>query len=564
MNWTRNAVLPGRVTFAKLFELSPARAFDLAAVLLCLVAWLTASKVTSGLTWPCENDLFRDLSAAQSILDGQGGVDPSYLGERRWYNPLVPALVAFTSQLFNTPLHEAYARFGAELNLFAPAAFYALVSVLFNRGAALASLMGFLFLGPRRWPSWLHATYSPWLWPCNFAQGLFYLSVLVWVWALRRQSRLLAAASGAAMGLTVLAHAAPALLLLGVIAVTLVAECVPSRATFPRRSSLLAFLAIAGLTAIAVGWPFLREWLLGPRVLQNPVPLTWLAGELTLQNWRQPLAQLGSLRAVLSFVGVAALLAAVRQAGTLCGHSVRAVLGWGLFACLGLAYGYAAQRLPLPPLLPSWHFFFYLQALQSVFFGLGVVALASLVESRLASLSHGLTGDPSRRQWQYLATAAAILAAFLLTKYRGYAQRADLVANRAQAITFAASPVTELYAWLLENTQPSDVVLAEGPANFQGVFPAGRKLVALPDLFSNPFVDVERRAADANALYAKLKAGEAQGFHALAEQYRIQYVVLEANKRATRGQRRLLTRVLRSKDREQGLDVYRIADRASP
>ncbi|HEY0466331.1 MAG TPA: hypothetical protein VGC79_19105, partial [Polyangiaceae bacterium] len=295
------------------------------------------------LTWPCENDLYRDLGAAQSILDGQGGVDPSYLGERRWYNPLVPALIALASRVWHTPLHEAYTRFGTGLNLLAPLAFYAMVRVLFNRGVALASLLSFLFFGPLHWPSWLHATYSPWLWPCNFAQGLFYLAILAWVWAARTRKLALAPLVGAAIGLTLLAHAAPALLLVGILGVAFLAEFLPSGATFAHRSALLTFFAVLGLTTIIVGWPFLREWLSRPRSVQNPAPLTWVAGELTLRSWRQPVERLIGLRGALALAGAATLIATFRTGSQVCRHTARAVLAWGLVASLGLGYGYAAQ-----------------------------------------------------------------------------------------------------------------------------------------------------------------------------------------------------------------------------
>lgn len=534
-------------------------AFDLAALLLCFAVWLTAWGKMHDLTWPCENDLYRDLGAAQSILDGEGGVDPSYLGERRWYNPLVPALVAFASRVWHTPLHEAYTRFGTGLNLLAPLAFYAMVRVLFNRGVALLSLLSFLFLGPLHWPSWLHATYSPWLWSCNFAQGLLYLAVLAWVWAARRRKLVYAPLVGAAIGLTLLAHAAPALLLVGVLSVAFVAELLPSGATFARRSELLTFFAVVALSTLIVGWPFLREWLSRPRSVQNPVPLTWVAGELTLESWRQPVARLVGLRGALAFAGAATLIATWGTRRRVSRHTTRAVLAWGLVAGLGLGYGYAAQLITLPPFLPSWHFFFYLQALQSVLFGVGVAALVGrLLDGRFKVLLTALTARPSERQWQYLALAAALLSSFVLIKYSRYAERADLVDNRKESLHFAADPATQIYDWLLHHTVPSDVVLAVDPVLFYGVQPAGRKVVALPQLFSNPFIALKPRADDSMRLFADLEAGHDADFRALARKYAVRYVVLAAEKPVTAGHQRLLRRVFASDDRKRGWDIYAI------
>jgi hypothetical protein len=558
---TRNAGAPAdKVRGLNPSKLGTSWAFDVAALALCLAVWLTASDKMHDLTWPCENDLYRDLGAAQSILDGNGGIDPSYLGERRWYNPLVPALVAFASRAQHTPLHEAYTRFGTELNLLAPLAFYAMVRVLFNRGVALSSLLSFLFLGPLHWPSWLHATYSPWLWPCNFAQGLFYLAILAWVWAARSRNLALAPLVGAAIGLTLLAHAAPAFLLVGVLGVAFVTEFLPSGATFGRRTALLTFFALIGLTAVVVGWPFLREWLSRPRSVQNPTPLTWVAGELTFESWRKPVARLIGLRGGLALVGIATLIATWRTGSRACRHTARALLGWGIIASLGLGYGYAAQRITLPPFMPSWHFFFYLQALQSVLFGVGVAALAGVVEGRFKVLGAVLKEGPSERQLQYLALAAALLSIFVFTQYSRYAERVDLVDNRKASLGYAADPATKTYAWLVRYTVPSDVVLAEGNALFYGVQPAGRKLVALPDLFSNPFVALKPRADDSARLFADLEAGEESDFRALASKYEVHYVVLAAGKPVTHGHKRLLRRVFKSDDRENGWDIYTIRD----
>jgi len=535
--------------------------FDLAALLLCVAVYLTAWAKMHDLTWPCENDLYRDLGAAQSILDGQGGIDPSYLGERRWYNPLVPGLIAFASRVWHTPLHEAYTRFGTTLNLIAPLAFYAMVRALFNPGVALLSLLSFLFFGALHWPSWLHATYSPWLWPCNFAQGLFYLAVLAWVWAARGRKLAFAPLVGALIGLTSLAHAAPALLLAGILGIAFVAEFLPSGATVGERKARLMFFALIALSSIVVGWPFLREWLSHPRRVQNPAPLTWVAGELRLDTWRQAAERLTGLRGILALVGASTLLATWGAKNQLPRHTARVVLGWGLVAGLGLGYGYAAQLMPLPPFLPSWHFFFYLQALQSVLFGVGVAALVGrVVDARFKVLVATLGERPGKRQWQHLSLAGALLSAFVLLTYSRYEGRADLVDNRRASLDYGASPSIEVYHWLLQHTVPADVVLAQDPVRFYGVQPAGRKLVALPPLFSNPFVALEPRREDSLRMYADLESGDESEFRTLAHKYEVHYVVLEAAKPVTVSHEHLLRRVFESEDRQRGWDIYAIRD----
>ena len=64
------------------------------AGLLVAIAWAVARPAVAGLSWPVEVDLFRDMAAAQTILNGQWGADLGYIGEPAWYNPLLPTFMA--------------------------------------------------------------------------------------------------------------------------------------------------------------------------------------------------------------------------------------------------------------------------------------------------------------------------------------------------------------------------------------------------------------------------------------------------------------------------------------
>ncbi|HEY0467622.1 MAG TPA: hypothetical protein VGC79_25655, partial [Polyangiaceae bacterium] len=185
---------------------------------------------------------------------------------------------------------------------------------------------------------------------------------------------------------------------------------------------------------------------------------------------------------------------------------------------------------------------------------------ARFLNGRFKVLVNVLTERPTPRQWQYLARAAALLCAVVFTKYSRYAERADLVDNRKASLSYAADPATKTYDWLLRHTAPSDVVLAEGTVLFYGVQPAGRKLVALPNLFSNPFVALKPRVDDSTRLFADLEADDESDFRALARKYEVHYVVLAAEKPVTAGHTRLLRRVFESDDRERGWDIYTIRD----
>src|SRR5262249_29499885 len=102
---------------------------------------------------------------------------------------------------------------GPWLNLLGPILFYVLGVRLFGRRAALGALALYLFFMVGNEHSWAMATYSPWLFAGNFSQGLFFASALVEQWAAEDPTLLRAVLAGACIGLTFLAHTAPALIL---------------------------------------------------------------------------------------------------------------------------------------------------------------------------------------------------------------------------------------------------------------------------------------------------------------------------------------------------------------
>lgn len=532
-------------------------AFDAIAALLCFVAWFTAFRATHDLEWPCESDLYRDLGAAQSFLDGNFGADPAYLGERGWYPPLVPTLVGLVSRVSAEPLHQTYTTGGLYLNLLAPIAFYALMAWLFGRRASLVTLTGFLFLGQLDWMSWLHATYSPWLWACNFAQALFYLAALGLAVAVRTRRVSAAVAAGTGIGLAGLAHVAPALLLGGMAVVLVLRELVAVRFRRPEALAYWRTLALMGFVAALVAAPF--WWSLLVRYgfqVKNAPPLTWLAGELRLEAFGAFAARYVSVRGLFAFAGVIALFWPARDAR---GRIAKwALLAWGTLSAAGLGYGFLQQRVALPPLMPSWHFLFYFQAFESAAFGVGVVGVARLGARAFAALRKW---DPSRltplaRRCQEVALAGLLI--FVLSRFTLYTERPDLTANRRDSLALAKQPFREFYGWLLENTQPDDVVLTEAWVGFFAGA-AGRKVVVLPDLFSNPYVRQAQRARHASTMLGELTGQPRKELAKLARKYRVRYVALRADQYEHVHRLGTLRRLHAATDRREGFDVYALA-----
>lgn len=529
---------------------------DLMAAVLCLVAWWIAWQQTRDLVWPCESDHMRDMGAAQSILDGQGGADPAYLAERWWYNPLVPAVVGIASRAANMPVSEGYARLGTHLNLIAPLGFYGMMAVLFSRRAALAGLAGFLFLGPIHRVSWLHATYSPWLWPCNFSQGLFYLAILLLIVAYRRGTPLTWIAAGLLVGLTMLAHTAPGVLLAMAMLVLLCGELRSWRFAPRAAARAIALTIVVTVVALATASPFWMDVFVHlRRGVRNPAPMEWLAGELALENLPHLVRWHTSTRGVFALIGLIHVLAGARRH---CRYARRLVLTWTLGSLLLLIYGFVSQRIKLSMFLPSWHFYFYLHALESVLFGVGIAAVARGIVRR----AHPKLPSLSARTLELGASVAAMGALLILcaARYGKYQRRMDLVDNRRDSIALSRSPTVHLYNWILNHTKPDDVILADPWPTLDAIAAAGRKVVAMPHLFSNPYVELEPRSRDASAMLQQVRSSKFQEFIVTANMYHVRYLALPA---AERDQldgfaNSPLRRVFSAKDAVQGLDVYEV------
>ena len=95
---------------------------DLLVAAMCLVAFIKGMATVWDLSWPCDVDLYRDIGFAQSIREGYFLSDPLYLGEKIWYNPLVPGLIALVSAITGQPVYLVATKLGPILNLLAPLA----------------------------------------------------------------------------------------------------------------------------------------------------------------------------------------------------------------------------------------------------------------------------------------------------------------------------------------------------------------------------------------------------------------------------------------------------------
>lgn len=490
-------------------------------ILACAVAGRQGIRATSGLTWVAGPDASRDIAAAESIRSGHVLADPLYRDEWLWYNPLAPALAAGVSALTRNPVHVVFARIGAYANLLAPVGLFLLLARGFGSWAALFGVLAFLFLVPRNDVGWVSATYSPWLMPMHFTQGLFYLALAAQIRAWRTRTIAAFGLAGALGGLTLLGHTGPALILGGTIGV-LIAVAPGSGPWWRRAGTHLLSLTPFAVAAVIVSAPMLIS-IVGHYHLtvKNRAPALYVAPEASIQQ----LPRLVRTWLTLSPVGAIASVGLIWLAAT-----VRRLESRLMLAAIGvngvlLAYGYLSQAvactgLTLPVIVPAHHFLYYLSAFEAICFGVGAVALAR-VPGALARRWN------RRMSWvdaTAMATCVALVIVAVVNRQAAYAARADFIGERAVALEPRPPDLAAMYDWIVASTRRSDVFLAPARLGQSVIGTSGRKVVAVQAEFSNPFVDWLKRSADQASMETALEDGRGADFLALARVYDVSWV----------------------------------------
>lgn len=505
-------------------------------VIMCGFAFWQGRQTTADLAWPPgDEDFYRDIAHAQTILDGNFGADPLYRAESAWYNPLTPALAAGAARLTNLPLPLVYARWGAWLNLLAPLMFYILVADLSDRWTAVAATFAFLFVTGNWLPSWSAATYSPWLFAANFVQALFYLTLIVYRQALRAGQRRWFAATGAALGLTFLGHTAPALILGSLIATISLRDFLRGRrasATPVTRMQMIVNFGIVVMCALIVSLPLLAG-IAGRYRLHtlNAAPGSWIYDPLLLHNVGALFNLIVIDQPLLIGSAVLGLVVLVRQRDR---NSKRAIVLWWLStAGLLLGYSYLWQiaeqnSFTLPSIVPSFHFVFYLHGALAVLFGIGLVRLCHFAAEALTH--YGAAWSAQSEKIAHMGVCSVLVAIFAIS-LPAYLAREDFTTLRASALdTGAQRDKIAAYEWVRRNTPPAAVFLSSDHLVTFVVGPAGRKVVAANQFFSNPYVDWQTRSIERDAMYAALEAGDQERYAALAQKYAVAWIIASGNR----------------------------------
>jgi hypothetical protein len=463
-----------------------------------LPALAYAITVTHDLTWPYDVDFYREIAQAQVFADGDWSAEAFYRGERVWYPPLAPALVAGLARLTGAPVPLVYARVGAYVNFIAPIFLYLFVSGAFGRLVAFVTIVDYIYLRALWLPGWVAGSYSPWLFSGTFAQDCFIGGLFAYYAASVKPSGWRSALVGCSVALAALAHASAGLLLAGVIAGGALLQAWESAS----KSAVLRRHAVMALWAFLVAAPYYavlaaHYW----HGVANTAPALWIWSGLRSFN---EIAAQWTFSLLLVPFGLIALVARER----------RRIGGQLVLLWIGLSVALLLASLVVA-LVPVHHSFAYLRAGLSVCVGAGAGFL-------VRGASRRVFPRIVKRTWVELA--AALLA--LLIVFPSYHRRRDFWQGRLLSQKQASRRnQLDVYEWYRKHVAPEDVTLASDEFSMNVVGPAGRKVVAVPSLWASPFVDNERRRNDRDLMLAAFEGGQERLFCRLASDYGVTLVV---------------------------------------
>ncbi len=479
-------------------------------ILLLTLAFVQGYHTVSDLNWTCDDDFDRDMSFVQGVLDGHYGQDPNYRGEYLWYNPLLFLLEALIIKITHLPVHLVLAKAGIYLNLLAPVTFACMACVFFGRHIALAAVAGFLFFTTGNILGWGSATYSPWLYPASFMQFIFYLNLLISYKALSTQKYSWFLLLGSSLGISFLGHTAPTILMMLILVSIQSGNILKEVRSRNFRQIQKYFLqgGIVLLSFILFSFPLLF-YVVGKYQLHfaNRITFEYLAHFFDPSDAYVLLQKNISICFFIAVFGFIHFYIHFREK-----LIRRIILNWLFITAILFMYTTAIPFLDynyhirMPGLVPSFHFFFYLKAVQAVFFGFGCLAVFGKIIQAIDFFRKG-----SRTSVQLEKTISSYFLFFLLAAVLlylpSYKSRDDFTVQHNEALKKEQDKDrVEVYDWLLKNSPPSEVILCEKEEAVFPVMATGRKMISTNITLSNPYLDFNRREEDRNNMLSFLRS----------------------------------------------------------
>ena len=460
--------------------------------LLLILCAFRGLHLAAGLVRPPDIDSLRDVGFIQGFLDGNWFGDPAYTGEWRYYPPLVHALGALLARLLGAKDALAFwVQAGVWLNLLTPLTFFFMAKRLLgsSQAAAASATVYVLFDGAVSRP-WMTGGYTPWPFTPSISQALFFVSVWVilkiGIPGVTWKKLLSAVMIGALIGLALLAHLVPA-----VILTAIVTSVALGTGGFRARTPI--WLAVVAVAELATAAPYLAPILINyPTGVVNRANVDWVDPLMSLS--RSAVAKI----IILNLPGIAAfaclLLLGRRMDPPLSRPSLLALLSWIAVCTVAITRYYVCGLVAHGPsgvcqtfYLPVFYYHLYLQN-----------AWACLI---------GFIGwQVLRRTWERWGKfavcrtiAVAMVGALLAVGSLASFHRPFDIASRAFALSDGTSMDLEAYRWILANTVPKDLFITDltsddfpNVAAFS-VMAAGRQLATVPKNFSNSFVDWNKK-----------------------------------------------------------------------
>jgi len=507
----REFILFGRWSTRKKQE----RVILLVFLVLLGLAFTQGYRTVHDLHWAFDPDFDRDISFARGLLEGNFGKDPNYADAYLWYNPLLFSIEAAIHRATGLPLNIIAARAGLYLNLLGPILFFLMISRLFDARTALASSLFYLFINSGVIRCWGAATYSPWLFPVCFNQFLFYAAIILCYKAYASQRYHWFLLLGIGIGVCFLGHTAPAVILILIMAglhtENLFAASKQKDYQTVRRHLLQA--AVAGTAFLVTAMPLLY-YVIGKYRLHliNRETFEYTEGIFYAGNFLDLLKANINISLVFAIAGIVWFYRNVHN------HLPRRILWLWLYVTLGM-YTWSTIvagmdhrfHIKLPGTVPSFHYFFYFKALESIFSGFGFLYLTRPLHSSMH-------------------LPAAILASALLY-YPFYRTRPDFVLGRSEALSKEKQKDDiQVYNFIVENIPSDKVVLCEWEASTFPLMPTGRKMVCNNITFSNPYLDFYKRDSDRVAMLTFLGTGQPPTSLKLFADYNVAFALISNRK----------------------------------
>jgi hypothetical protein len=496
--------------------------FVAACMLMLGLACFQCYTAAKDIHWFLDPDYYRDMACVRQNLLGNFGKDPSYLGAWLWYNPLLTGIETLVAKVSGLPLNLAFAKMGVWLNLLAPITFTLMLATLFDWRVAAAGLLSFLFLASGDHYTFDAATYSPWLYPGSFTQAIFYLNVIFCYKAFTTQRYSWFLLLGAMLGISFLGHTAPTVLIILIMVILQTGNLVKSLREKDYTATKKYFLQGLGAFALFILFAMpLLYFIVGKYHLKfiNRIPFEFVEGLFIFRNLPTLFRMNFSVALLIALIGLVWFYRTMRQPVIR-----KIVLGWPALAVLLFVYSTAVSSLDrnynihLPGTVPAFHYFFYLKAAQSVFYGLGLVFLLDWLLMRIKAF---------RPEPIHSRILALIILLCAFAYYPFYRDRQDFVFYRSQNLLIDKdTDEIATYYYILNNVPPEKVILCEENTSIFPVMATARKMVSNGITYSNPYVDFWQRENARNSMLSYLKTGQPVLAKKLFDDYEVSFVLL--------------------------------------